>query len=226
MHNCKATKEALLDLLCDEASLEAQARLKVDLNECAACRAEYASLCMTLSTVERSVEASRPSEDFWTGYETRMAQRLHRPLQGGATSEVSGKEQSFAAKAWRAFLAPVRVPIPIAAAFVLLLGVSTYLAVRARESTIVSPTVQGTVETRNVPVPVIQERVVTRVVYVNRNLVKRHGGGTPNYGRESQDPTRTVEPSTGAASASSLAGFRPIDQLKLTVIKGSDANEK
>jgi hypothetical protein len=76
------------------------------------------------------------------------------------------------------------------------------------------------VETRTVPVPVIQERVVTRVVHVKqRGRGKRGAAGqsdlsTSNVARASLDAS--------GKTAMSLVGFKPTDQVKLTIIKGND----
>ncbi len=226
MHNCKATQETILDLVFNEADADQQASLKVEMNECVTCRAEYASLTQTLDTVEYSMESAQPTEDFWPAYNARLAQRLKQSAQStplSVAASVAPATNGFLQKLWRAFLIPVRVPVSIAAIFLVVLGALTVAVVRSDNPVVPIPTVQRVVETRNVEVPVIQERVVTRVVYVNRN--------------QTREPIRFVrapvikkdERGTPAAAApqseSSLAGFRPIDQVKLTVIKGSESNE-
>ena len=70
--------------------------------------------------------------------------------------------------------------------------------------------VQSVVEVP-VEVPVVQEKVVTQVVYRERPSKR-------------SKPTRAG--STNDAAVASLDGFKPAEEVKLTVIKGGAANEK
>ena len=213
MHNCKRTKEALLDLVFEEINAEQRARLKSDLNQCPRCRAEYASLGEVLGTVDHVFGSNAPAEDFWPGYEARLTQRLN---ESARSERVSPREQTWFGQLKNVFFFPVRIPVSVAAVFLLFLTVSTLVAVRARRPVTQPPVVERVVETRNVEVPVIKDRVVTRVVYVDKKTRGR------NNNADSKLP-KTLDPSRTPAN---LAGFRPIDQVKLTVIKGTDSNEK
>jgi hypothetical protein len=80
------------------------------------------------------------------------------------------------------------------------------------------------VETQTIEVPVIQEKVVTRVVYVEKKSDRSKGGvkGLDRHGF----PAALIGADPAAKTAMSLAGFKPTDEVKLTVIKGSDKDEK
>jgi hypothetical protein len=73
-----------------------------------------------------------------------------------------------------------------------------------------------------VEVPVVQEKTITRVVYRHRRVHARgsniKGSKVENIFARSQKPRTDMPPS--------LVGFKPTDDVKLTVIKGGSANEK
>jgi hypothetical protein len=84
------------------------------------------------------------------------------------------------------------------------------------------------IETRIVEVPVIHEKVVTRVVYVEKEG-NRSRGGANQMNREALNVTNRLAsagPDAAGKTAMSLMGFKPTDQVKLTVIKGSYQDEK
>src|SRR6185436_5485423 len=115
----------------------------------------------------------------------------------------------------------VRVPVPVALALVFLFAVIVVsLAGRAsiRQATnAIPPTQSPSVETRLVEVPVIQERVVTRVVYVEKKSSRSPVSNSPN--RENGFPR--AGSNNSAETALSLVGFKPTDQVKLSIIKGN-----
>ncbi|MDT7604554.1 MAG: hypothetical protein QOF61_2551 [Acidobacteriota bacterium] len=74
MHDCRRTKERLIDLVFDEAGDDA---LRAEIEACPGCRAERRALTETLRAYERANDAARPTEDFWTAYHARLAARLH-----------------------------------------------------------------------------------------------------------------------------------------------------
>ncbi len=217
MHNCKATQELIVDLVFNEATLDQQASLKSELNQCATCRSEYSSFTATIDTIDGSIETAKPDADFWPVYNERMAARLRQSVQNAHLPAPAPKERLLN-KLGQVFFQPVRVPLVIAAMFLLMLGTVTVLALRSQKAVVVNPPVERIVETRNVEVPVIQERVVTRVVYVKKSQ--------PRVREVRPTFIRNQWPNGPEQSESSLAGFRPIDQVKLTVIKGSESNER
>jgi hypothetical protein len=117
----------------------------------------------------------------------------------------------------------VRVPIPAALAVLLVFG-AYFFVMRTRNATSLPPVVFA--EPRTVEVPVIQEKVITRVVYVEKKN-RRFGtdtnqpanpGGTNGVAGTGSDATNRT--------ALSLAGFKPTDEVKLTIIKGSYKDQK
>jgi len=65
-------------------------------------------------------------------------------------------------------------------------------------------------------VPVVQEKIVTRVLY--RDRVRKRN--------ESSTATSVVAKTQNEARPPALIGFKPLDEVKLTVIKGGSPDEK
>ena len=209
MHDCKATRERLNEL----AGSGEDVQLLNELEQCEACNGEYLSLRSTLRLADQAIRAAAPADDFWPGYHARLRQSLESVSNLDAPprpAERSGVLASLLAF----FTASVRVPVPIAAILLLVLGATIVFALRSRRSPVTGPPI---IVTKTVEVPVIHEKTVTQVVYRDRNrreiasqrananlMVQRQNGRTPV----------------------SLSGFTPTNEVKLTIIKGSYQDEK
>jgi hypothetical protein len=87
----------------------------------------------------------------------------------------------------------------------------------ARAASIAAPSPAAvSVVTRTVEVPVVQERVVTRVVYRERR----------NASPQLAQKLRSLPREEASQGAESLAGFTPAHEPKLTIIKASYRDEK
>jgi anti-sigma factor RsiW len=223
MHNCKLTRKNLIDLVLDELPATSSAQLLADLNECESCQLEYAALRSTLHVSNQALRSALPAEEFWSGYRSRLQSKL-------LTSESQPIADAVKApRSWQLWLAlrtmfttSVRVPVPAALGLMLLFGASFFL-LRARSQVNASPAAPVVlVETKSIEVPVMQEKVVTRVVYVERK------GDKSRTNRSNQKEVPTIDPGSDASAktALSLVGFEPTDEVKLTVIKGSYKDEK
>lgn len=237
MHNCKLTRSSFIDLSLDEVPPARMTQLLAELNDCPMCREEYAALTSTLHLSDQALRSSLPGEEFWTGYRARLNAKL---LISQAQKGKNGIEKSstvpvrtpLISALWllvrNSVTATVRVPVSAALALMLLFG-AFFFVVRSRGPVNVSsPTQMPTIETRVINVPVIQERVVTRVVYVEKKgrSSRRGTNQTDRLGTSSlSDSVARARPDS-AGAAMSLVGFKPTDQIKLTIIRGTDRNEK
>ena len=107
--------------------------------------------------------------------------------------------------------------VPLAFAMFALIVVSVFFAWQSRATLNARPVeVPAAVVTRTVEVPVIQQRQVTRVVYRNRP------GLAPQIGQK----TRSPQPQRVPQFAVGLAGFTPVGEANLTIIKASYHDEK
>jgi hypothetical protein len=73
--------------------------------------------------------------------------------------------------------------------------------------------------------PVVQEKVVTRVVYRDRRSSSRNTRRAINDAQTDSTFAKSRTSSTDEIPAS-LNGFKPTDEIKLTVIKGGPPYEK
>jgi len=202
MHNCKEAKERLTELVLDEAVLPDE------LSRCDECRAEFEALNATLRVTARLRETVAPSEEYWIDYHAGLREKLfHAKAQRSKVDSVP-------------FFAPLRlcgkllltffrssVPVPVAvgAAAIIIFGL---LAIRPSAAPPESPVIVHV----PVEVPVVQEKTVTQVVYRDRYP-------------SSKRSKRISNPPTSEGTLA-LTGFKPTEEVKLTVIKGGAPNEK
>lgn len=230
MHNCKLTRRDFIDLALDEMPEPKATELLVELNNCETCQVEFATLRTTLHVSSQALRSALPAEEFWPGYHSRLHSKL---LTNEAQQTNTGTHNlsfpvSLSSQLWltlsRMATTSLRVPVPVALGLLLLLGVS-FLALRSRGQVNVTPlTPVALVETKTVEVPVIQEKVITRVVYVDKKGDKSRQKAKGSDRKEI--PTAVTGSDPAATTAMSLAGFKPTDEVKLTVIKGSYKDEK
>ena len=216
MHNCKATKGRAAELLLKDLDGSYG-----ELVECQDCRNELETLRDVLRITTRQVEASAPSEDYWNGYHARLRSKLEDAVAGSV-----GYPQLHLRSSWlRKFLtATVRVPVPIGVAAVFALAVAIFFGVQGARKQPQPPT--ASVIHVPIEVPVIQEKTVTRVVY---RRPTRQPSRQPTR-RSNSEASAPDDVSTLATSqrlnSTTLTGFKPLDEVKLTVIKGGSPDEK
>ena len=209
MHDCKAARERLNEL----AGQDEDAQLLNELRQCEACNGEYESLRSTLRLADQAIRAAAPADDFWPGYHARLRQHLESvskvdvPFRPAARPGVPAKLLGF-------FTGSVRVPVPIAAILLLVLGATIVFAVQSRLSAVTVPPI---IVTKTVEVPVIHEKSVTQLVYRDRDrreVFSRKANANLMAQRENE------------RAPVNLSGFTPTNEVKLTIIKGSYQNEK
>jgi len=81
MHNCRQTRNGLIDLVLDELPADAAKQLLSGLNDCVACREEYATLRNTWRVSGQAMKSLQPTENFWPGYHARLNSKLIQHLQ-------------------------------------------------------------------------------------------------------------------------------------------------
>ncbi len=226
MHNCKETRERFTELV-----LDGDPRAEKLLDQCEECRAEFESLAATLRMTTRLRETVAPTESYWTGYHAQLRNNLeqfhakaqrqrlrHAKAQGEELKPGLGFVFASLRQPLRlcvkTFLRPVPVPLGVA-----LFAVGLVLAlfgIRASQQSATPPQAPVIVQVP-VGVPTLQEKIVTQVVYRDRRRVSKPSKRVIN------GPTAE---STIARSQDTLSGFKPTDEVKLTVIKGGSPNEK
>jgi hypothetical protein len=201
MHNCKLTRERFTELLLD--GVDPRTVLQTDLRECTECREEFAALNDTLRVTTRLIETATPPESYWPGYHARLKERLRAAQQPRVAPDQYHVESN--SKSWlaRFFTFSIRVPVPVGIAAVLIVAAAFVFStpVPAEPAIVHVP----------VEVPVVQERTVERIVYREK---------------QSKRSKRTHVTPKSDSTLASLQGFKPTEEVKLTVIKGGAANEK
>ena len=220
MHNCRETKEQITELVLDGAERPDELLL-AELRGCAECRAEFEALNATLRITTRLRETCAPPESYWSGYHTRLRQRVE-DLAGEFHAKAprrKGESRSFFAALRLCVRATVPVPVPLVVAVILVCTALGLFAVRARQPQ--SPLIVHV----PVEVPVVQEKIVTQVVYRERQPPPRTSKRVIDAPKVNSTLAKSRKPQN-AESPASLSGFKPSEEVKLVVIKGGYRNEK
>jgi len=207
MHNCKATTDRITELLLNRPNARPDDLLSKELLRCAECRNEFDALKETLRITTRVIEKSEPSKSYWNGYHARLKQQL----DNATIHDFESREMTWIL---RFFKSSIRLPVPVGLALLVLFAVGIGWATRVSQKQVVMT------QTISVPVPfevpVVQEKIVTRVLYRDR-VRNRNENSTANS---------VVAKTQNEARPTALIGFKPLDEVKLTVIKGGSPNEK
>jgi len=218
MHNCTETRERLIELVLDGGSAE--------MNSCAECRAEFEALNMTLRMTSRLSETAAPAESYWSGYHARLRQKLATNPSRAETQRRGEKLGPLFATMRLCVRTSVPVPLPLALAVVVMCLALGVFAIRRAEQPQIQPTAQAPLFVHvPVQVPVVQEKVVTRVVYRDRRSSARNSRRAINDAQAESTFAKSRTSSTGETPAS-LNGFKPTNEIKLVVLKGGSPYEK
>ncbi|HSE18405.1 MAG TPA: hypothetical protein VLB46_15235 [Pyrinomonadaceae bacterium] len=226
MHNCSETKDRLIEMVLNGTDRE------TELDGCAECRAEFDTLNATLRMTQRVRDMVTPPESYWTDYHARLRQKI---VMSEGISHAKAQRRKLDAEKTRAsalrlFLAPLRlcvrtaVPVPLPLVVLTILAfaaLSVFLVRAARRPANPSQVVVHV----PVEVPVVQEKVVTRVVYRDRRSTSRTSRHVTSDANAESTFARSRKPAAEEIPAS-LNGFKPTEEVKLTVIKGGAPNEK
>lgn len=226
MHDCRKTKEDLIDLVFNEVEAARELHVLEDVEACRACRAEYRSMMEALDGFDEATQALIPSGEFWTHHHAKLEERLDC---------VAGARAGNVVPFWRrAARTSFSVPVPVGIAAALLLMATSVVAIRSfliqpkANQAAASPASQTRAQVVEVPVEkrVVEERVVTRTVYVTKR-VQQNAPPAPTV---QSLPDMTANNSKGEGvnpgARSTLSGFQPPGDVKLTVIKGSYSDDK
>ena len=220
MHNCRETKEQITEFVLDGADRRPDEILLAELRACAECRAEFNALNATLRVTTRLRETSAPSEAYWSGYHEKLR---HKLINANAQSIQSSGPSWRPLWLARFFKATVPVPVPVAAALIIACAVLIPIAIRAARQ---RPVPQNPAIV-HVPVstPVIQEKTVTRVIYRDRRSPARTSKRGVDPSKVESTFAKSQKPQNVEIPAA-LIGFKPTEEVKLTIIKGGSQNEK
>ena len=222
MHNCSETKEQITEFVLDGADRRPDEVLLAELRACAECREEFNALNSTLRVTTRLREIPAPSEAYWSDYHAKLRHKLVNAQRIQSTG-LSWRPLWHPSGLARFFKASVSVPMPVAAALIIACAVLIPIAIRAARQ---QPQPQ-TPSIVHVPVatPVVQEKIVTRVVYRDRVSTARTSKRVVEPSRVESTFAKSQKPQN-AEIPTTLIGFKPTEEVKLTIIKGGSQNEK
>jgi hypothetical protein len=232
MHNCKSSRSSFVELACDELPAAKSRQLLRELNDCAACREEYEVVRSTVHVSGQALRLGLPAEPSWPAYREQLRSRLVSANENSAAhfSAAAGAPTAFTSRIWGTLTSlassSVHVPVPAALALMLLLGAG-FIVLRSRgQANTAAPTPSVTVETRTIQVPVIQEKLVTRVVYVDRTRKRGVGYSERAAASTAANSMARALPNVSSQTPLSLDDFKPTDQVKLTITRGSYKDEE
>jgi hypothetical protein len=185
---------------------------KTELSWCEVCQAEFESMKEMLRLAKRGLETAKPATEEWINY----GSSLKRKLAEMSYTAVSPSPVVHDSWLKRFLTASIRIPLPAGVALLLLFAIPLGLALRRSPQ----PTVVEKVSTVQVPVevPVIQEKVVTRIVYRQAN--------NQNVSRRSVMKPDNSAVARSQSSPVNLSEFKPLDEVKFKIIKGGSPDEK
>lgn len=228
MHDCRQTRAQLPDLVFDELPSPTAERLRAEIAACADCQTEHSVLIKLLGAFDLASNAAQPAEDFWPGYHARLVERLQQDAPSGARTHTIQPRASWLASLRHACTTTWRIPAPVAAVVALALVILSALALRPAPAPIVlaaPPQVEASV-VRTVTVPIVQEKIVTRTVYVTRGSSSERKPQLARAGDNGQARRDRERAQERAATRVALSGFKPAEDVRLRIIKGSFTHEQ
>jgi hypothetical protein len=207
MHNCKDSRDALL-----EAALRGWIPGPDEFPGCSSCREELASLRGAVQLTDSAIQMIQPKEEFWIGYDARLRRHLSEGTQPGTPAQP----RTLGSLVRQVVTTSVPIPVPLALTILGFIAFSIFfmLTSRTRSGTAPAPLPPAIVE-RVVEVPVVQQKIIPRVVYRDRST-----------SRPAVSSSLAMNPATdrnrdSAPAPESLDGFKPVHEAKLTLIKGN-----
>ena len=237
MHDCRQTQAQLNDLAFNELAPAARERVLAEVADCAACQTEYLALATLLRACAQVELAAEPPADYWPGYHARLAARVHALEDEPRAAHVApaavhtgARHAGIFAALRRTLTTTLHVPVPVACAVALALVGLSMLALRTApggQLPAAPQAAQSPAPVRVIEVPVVQEKIVTRTVYVaRRERVRARGAAQTLQTDGAQLARRGKDAAAEPAAQSALAGFQPAGEVKLRVIKGSFTHER
>jgi hypothetical protein len=228
MHNCRRVESQFVDLLFAELEAERKSQLLTEIEHCADCMGQYQSLSDTLFIVEQTHAAATPPEHYWPRHNAALRERLLRP-------EPAAKlNRSVTASFWKRLLtAKLPVPVPVAATLIIGLVLTSALAFRRAPVAATPSAPAPPASVKYIEVPVVQEKIVTRTVYVEKKQAKERERreSLPEVAGLSESNDRLMagskhEDEAGFFTRANLKGFQPADDMKIRVLKRNNTDDK
>lgn len=231
MHDCRQTQDNLVDLIYDELDFAMRARVRAEIEACADCNAQYRLFAATLDAYDTASAALTPRESYWPQYHDALSHRLALV----AAEDVMTERVPF----WKRLLTTsIHLPVPLAAIAMLLFVASSILALTllarpAPEPVVLaapaSPRELNAPQIKFIAVPIVQEKIVTQIVFAPRRTTSRGDDRSrrqlPRESIAGVKPQKASSPDVMPPRAN-LSGFKPAGEMNLRIIKGSSPREQ
>jgi hypothetical protein len=126
----------------------------------------------------------------------------------------------------RILTSSISVPVPVVAALVVVLALAATALLRQRQAPAPQASPIMVERIKAIEVPVVQERVVQRIVYRERKPALTYPTRHKSVPESMSLALASGENSQGYFTDTDLAGFQPNAEMNFKVIKKADNNEK
>ncbi len=238
-------------MIFDELPAAQKRRFIHDIKACDECARQYTSLIETLALFDETANAALPeSAAYWLAYN----ERLRRRLNDSNLIQPQTSKQAERASFWRRVLymrVQISVPALAAAALVVATSIASLLLLRlpatatklsgdshagtrAKSAPAPAASSEPFVEKplKIIEVPVAQEKIITRVVYLYRrqSSERKSNAARSNNRFELSEPEKLAHATAAELPRAPLAelsldGFQPTNDVKLTVIKAAEKKQ-
>lgn len=227
MHDCREFDDGLVDLVFDALEIDEKRRRLSEIESCDRCLSEYRSVTKSLLVFDQAVEASISDETYWRGHHEGLRGSLARYVQTAKAVRIPFWRRGLSAK--------ISLPVPAAAVIAIALLLASVFAVRRSTVNVTAglsqtpPAIDS--GAKIIQVPVVQEKVVFRTVYVVKKLKGYEGRrlrGTNTTGKGAASPSQTFEKESGEGglfTRANLTDFQPPDQMRIRILKRSNSDE-
>ena len=206
MHNCRETKNILVDLAFAGLEPGQQQKALSEISNCPSCSQEYQSMLAALRAFDQAADAGMPDESYWVGYDARLRTRLAESHSSNLRERVLGWLTGLVARP--------AVPVAIASGLILFIAISSvwFFRLKTDDPQFQWPDVKTTaIREGNIDRPQSPE-VIGDVAPVSPVKSGQHRSGRVGGQRKKSEQTSVVAAnlSTSAITSGVLSDAAPV----------------
>ncbi|MBC7797132.1 MAG: hypothetical protein H7Z37_09700 [Pyrinomonadaceae bacterium] len=230
MHDCQ--KSQIQELLLDEFDDAQKQRFFNELRDCPNCQNELAAMSKVFDDYEKFSRLDEPSEIYWQSFEANLQRQISTFAPPKNFAKRTAKPNVWD-KIKTAFATSIKVPLPIAAAILLIFATLAIFALRpqTQQTQIVEIATPQIVEksapqiiTTTIEKPVIQEKIVLREKIIERKVyVPRRETNAKTQPKTTLEARKAVDEEK--IPTLNLAEFKPATKQGLKIIRTNSNDE-
>lgn len=235
MHDCQ--KSQIQELLLDEFDETQKQLFFNELRDCPNCQNELAAMSKVFDDYEKFSRLDEPSEIYWQSFEANLQRQISTFAPAKSFAKPIAKPNVWD-KIKTAFASSIKVPLPIAAAMLLIFATLAIFALRPQtqqtqtveiaQPQIVEKLAPPQIMTTTIEKPVIQEKIVLREKIVERKIYVPRRETTAKT-KPNATPKTTLEARKAVDEEKiptlNLAEFKPATKQGLKIIKTNSNDE-